>query len=165
MDDVAYVDPSFNTKEARSIVKKDDMLINLVGASIGRVAIADERLEGANTNQAVGITRMASGDMYPRFAMYFFLTDKGQAEIAFNKKEIARANISLTDIKNFYLPKPGRDEQSDIVDVLDVLGNAETLQESKKSALQSLFKTMSNGLMTGEINIAELDIDVKEVEK
>ena len=164
MDNIAYVDPSFNVKETRSILKKNDLLFNLVGASIGRVAMVDESLEGANTNQAVGLARLAGKDMHPRFAMYFFLTDMGQAQIAYNKKEIARANISLTDIKNFCLPKPATDEQIEIVDVVDTLSNAEASHESKKSALQDLFKTTLNKLMTGEIRTVDLDIDVSEVE-
>lgn len=164
LDDVAYVDPSFNEKETRSIIRQGDLLINLVGASIGRAAVADERLEGANTNQAVGIARLSPGELVPEFAMYFLLTDAGQGEISYNKKEIARANISLTDIKNFRVPKPSPAEQRDIVQTLHRLDDAQALRESKKSALQDLFKTTLNKLMTGSIRIADLDIDVKEVE-
>ena len=164
MDEVTYVDPSFNTKETRSIIKKGDVLINLVGASIGRVAVADQRLEGANANQAVSITRLATHDMYPRFIMYFFLTDIGQAEISYNKKEIARANISLTDIKNFRIPKPNKDEQEHIINMLDRLTDAETLYGLKKVTLQDIFKTTLNKLMTGTIRVADLDVDVNEVE-
>jgi restriction endonuclease S subunit len=163
MHNVAYVDPSFNEKETRSIIKRGDLLINLVGASIGRAAVADERLEGANTNQAVGIARLSSGELVPEFAMYFLLTDAGQGEISYNKKEIARANISLTDIKNFRVAKPSPAEQLNIVQILHRLDDAQGLHESRKSALQDLFKTTLNKLMTGGIRVMDLDIDVSEV--
>jgi len=164
MDDVAYVDPSFNEKETRSIVRQGDLLINLVGASIGRAAVADERLEGANTNQAIGITRLSSGELVPEFTMYFLLSDAGQGEISYNKKEIARANISLTDIKNFRVAKPSPTEQLNIVEMLHRLDDAEGLHESKRSALQDLFKTTLNKLMTGRIRGQDLEIDISEVD-
>ena len=163
MDDVAYVDLSFNEKETRSIIKRGDLLINLVGASIGRAAVADERLEGANTNQAVGIARLSSGELVSEFAMYFLLTDAGQGEISYNKKEIARANISLTDIKNFRVAKPSPAEQLNIVQILRRLDDAQGLHESKRSVLQDLFKTTLNKLMTGGIRVMDLEIDVSEV--
>ena len=37
------------------------------------------------------------------------------------------------------------------------------LHTAKKSALQDLFKTMLNKLMTGEIRVKDLDIDISEV--
>ena len=163
MDDVAYVDLSFNEKETRSIIKRGDLLINLVGASIGRAAVADERLEGANTNQAVGIARLSSGELVSEFAMYFLLTDAGQGEISYNKKEIARANISLTDIKNFRVAKPSPAEQLNIVQILRRLDDAQGLHESKRSVLQDLFKITMNKLMTGGIRVMDLEIDVSEV--
>ena len=36
--------------------------------------------------------------------------------------------------------------------------------ESKKSALQDLFKTMLNQLMTGAVRVNDIDIDTSEVE-
>jgi type I restriction enzyme S subunit len=37
------------------------------------------------------------------------------------------------------------------------------IHAAKKSALQDLFKTMLNKLMTGKIRVKELDIDISEV--
>ena len=162
--DTVYVDRSFNAKETRSILKRNDLLFNLVGASIGRVAMADETLDGANTNQAVGLVRFLENTFHPRFAMYFFLTKTGQSEIAYNKKDIARANISLTDIKNFRLPKPLLHDQSSVVNSLDALSGDEFHHESKKAALQDLFKTTLNKIIAGDIRVADLNIDVKDVE-
>ena len=43
-----FVDNSFNIKQRRSILKKFDVLVNIVGASIGRAAIFDLDVENAN---------------------------------------------------------------------------------------------------------------------
>jgi len=62
------------------------------------------------------------------------------------------------------IPVPDIAEQEDIALILASIDNKQTLHESKKSALQDLFKTALNKLMTGGIRVQDLDIDVKEVE-
>ena len=165
LNDLVHLPTSFNLKEKRSIIHAGDLLINLVGASIGRAAIADERINGSNTNQAVAIVRLNEGQLTNWYTMYFLLTDKGQEVINFNKKDIARANISLTDIKNFLIPVPTINEQKNISDILQKIDKKIELHTSKRTTLQDLFKTMLNKLMTGEIRVNNLDVNVSEVVK
>ena len=54
-------------------------------------------------------------------------------------------------------------EQNEIANILKTIDQKIDLHEAKKSALQNLFKTMLNKLMTGEIRVKDLDIDVSEV--
>ena len=51
-----YLEDSFNEKQARSVLRKGDFLINIVGASIGRVAMFNLECK-ANINQAVALVR------------------------------------------------------------------------------------------------------------
>ncbi len=51
--DVAHLPVSFNEKEKKSVLRAGDVLLNLVGASIGRAAVATDDVHGGNTNQAV----------------------------------------------------------------------------------------------------------------
>lgn len=164
LDDIVCLPTSFNEKEKRSIIHPGDLLINLVGASIGRTAVADERINDANTNQAVAIVRFKDRSLLNWFVMYYLLTTRGQAEINFNKKDIARANISLNDISNFFVPKPDKEEQEETIQILKTIDEKIELHTAKKSTLQDLFKTMLNKLMTGEIRVQGLEIDVSEVE-
>ena len=165
LNDLVHLPTSFNLKEKRSIIHAGDLLINLVGASIGRAAIADESINGSNTNQAVAIVRLNEGQLTNWYTMYFLLTDKGQEVINFNKKDIARANISLTDIKNFLIPVPTINEQKNISDILQKIDKKIELHTSKRTTLQDLFKTMLNKLMTGEVRVNNLDVNVSEVVK
>ena len=160
LNDLVHLPTSFNLKEKRSIIHAGDLLINLVGASIGRAAIADERINGSNTNQAVAIVRLNEGQLTNWYTMYFLLTDKGQEVINFNKKDIARANISLTDVKNFLIPVPTINEQKNISDILQKIDKKIELHISKRTTLQDLFKTMLNKLMSGELRVNNLDINV-----
>lgn len=161
LNDIAYLPIKFNEKEKRSIIKANDILINLVGASIGRAAVATSNIEGGNLNQAVAIVRLKPSYFVPQFLMYYLLTDNGQRQIHLNKKEIARANISLQDVNNFIVPKPEGSEQVEIVNFLLSLDKKLSQADARKQALQALFRTMLNQLMTGRIRVKDLDIEVQ----
>jgi type I restriction enzyme S subunit len=57
LDEPKYVDARFNLIEPRSRLMQGDLLMNIVGASIGRVAMYD-RNDVANINQAVCLIRL-----------------------------------------------------------------------------------------------------------
>lgn len=57
---------------------------------------------------------------------------------------------------------PQIEEQKEIANVLKTVDQKIEVHTAKKSALQDLFKTMLNKLMTGEIRVKDLDIDVSE---
>lgn len=54
-------------------------------------------------------------------------------------------------------------EQIEIAHILKTIDQKIDLHTAKKSTLQDLFKAMLNKLMTGEIRVKDLDIDVSEV--
>src|SRR5207253_5190406 len=65
-----YVEARFNEIEPRSILKRNDILMNIVGASIGRTALFDID-ELANINQAVCLIRVAENSLLP-YLLHFF---------------------------------------------------------------------------------------------
>ena len=159
-NEFAYLPIEFNEIQKRSILKENDVLINLVGASIGRVAIAPKYFEGANSNQAVALVRLSEENLKERFLMHFLLTNVGQTVIKSNEKAIARANISLTDISNFRIPIPTIEEQVLISNSIDILGEKINILNSKKQTLTALFKTLLHELMTGQRRVHEMEFDV-----
>lgn len=158
-DEKVFLSPSFNVKEPRSILKEGDVLLNLVGASIGRVSLGDQNIEGANCNQAVCFVRVNQRLLIPSFLVGFLLSNSGQEQIHFNKKDIARANISLQDVKNFRVPVPSITVQHQIASVLETLIVAEEIHANKVVILTSLFNSCLAELMAGSIRVTDLDID------
>jgi len=74
------------------------------------------------------------------------------------------ACINTTKLKGFPVAIPDRREQKDLVHCIRTIDAGLGFHESKKSDLQGLFKTTLNKLMTGDIRVGDLDIDVGEVE-
>ena len=110
----------FHKKLKRSIVMPNDVLINLVGASIGRCCVVPSSIQEANINQAVALIRVNSS-LNPTYLMYLLISPQMQKQIHGSKAETARANISLEDLNNLNIPLPPTAEQLKIVDKIQNL--------------------------------------------
>ena len=124
-----YLDNSINDIQKRSILHKGDVLVNIVGASIGRSAIFDRDCL-ANTNQAVCIVRVGPM-LYNKYLCYYLNSPYALMYYDDNKVETARANISLTNISDMSINLPTCQEQYEIVRQLDTIVERETTIKSK----------------------------------
>ena len=79
-----------------SQLKKNDILIAIVGATIGKVGLYTYDSE-ANINQAIAAVRIKKG-ILPEFVIVYLLSDVGQTYLEYLKRPVARANINLQEI-------------------------------------------------------------------
>lgn len=63
LDAIAYIDEETHESFKSTEVKAKDVLLNITGASIGRCAVADERVQGGNVNQHVCIIRTNKNEL------------------------------------------------------------------------------------------------------
>jgi type I restriction enzyme S subunit len=89
LTEVAHLPAGFNEKQKRSILEEGDVLLNLVGASIGRATIAT--------------------------AVLWLISSVAQKRIHSEKVDFARANFSLANTRSLPIPIPSLAEQSLIV--------------------------------------------------
>lgn len=97
-----YVENSFNQLQKRSVLKNGDVLLNIVGASIGRAAIYD-RDDLANTNQAVCLIRTTS-ELDNGFLCNYLNSEEAKTYYSRNQVDVARANLSLKDVRELPVP-------------------------------------------------------------
>ena len=131
-----YVDNSFNIKQRRSILNKGDVLVNIVGASIGRAAIFDLDVENANINQAVCLIRLDKNNMLPPYLCFFLNSEHAFIQYASMVKDTARANLSLENVGCLEIGIPSLSEQQSIVTTLDNI-------KSKVDRLQANYEKIS----------------------
>lgn len=99
-----------NGKLLRSQLRQGDLLINLVGASIGRACLFQSEFEEANINQAVAVVSLKPEYPIADYLLAYILSPVGQAQILGNRVEGARANISLKNVRDFSFYMPAKDE-------------------------------------------------------
>ena len=66
-------------------------------------------------------------------------------------------NLSGSRLKNFKIPLPLLSHQQKIASILSTVDRKIEAEDNKKKALDELFKTLLNDLMTGRIRVNHLE--------
>jgi type I restriction enzyme, S subunit len=61
-------------------------------------------------------------------------------------------------VRDLLVAYPQRDEQEEIVAILDAIDRKMALHRQKRTVLEELFRALLHKLMTGEIRVAEMDL-------
>lgn len=122
LEELKYVETRFREMEPRSMLQKSDILINLVGASIGRTALYNLD-EEANINQAVSLVRLVDPAIGPSvdYLLMYLNSDEAVEMMLGSRVVTAQPNISLADVSSFPIPLPPLAEQHRIVAKVDAL--------------------------------------------
>lgn len=143
-----FVAEEFHNKLERSKLKENDLLVNLVGASIGRGALMSKQFLPANINQAVSRIELKKEKINPIFLLNQIITPQIQGRLIGNKVEGARANISLKNVRELKILFPPIQLQNQFAERVQIIEHQkqqaqEALQKSEdlfNSLLQKAFK-------------------------
>jgi restriction endonuclease S subunit len=109
-----YVKPEIHNKKLKSSqLKKGDLMIAIVGATIGQVSVYDNDRE-ANINQAIALIRLGE-QVNPEYAKEFLYSKIGQIQLDRIKRPVARANINLDEVGSLQVIYPPKDKQNEMV--------------------------------------------------
>ena len=115
---ILYIKKNIHKKMKSSSLQKNDLLIAIVGATIGKTAIFLDNNE-ANINQAIARVRFKSNGIHPLFILYFLKTPLGLMELDRIKRPVARANINLQEVGEILIPIPRPQIQSNIIKLME----------------------------------------------
>jgi restriction endonuclease S subunit len=134
-DDVIYIKPSVHNKTLKSSqLKKNDLMIAIVGATIGQVGVFKYEFE-ANINQAIALIRF-DDSVNVEFVKSFLKTTIGQKVLDKLKRPVARANINLEEISSIKIPLPTLKKQTEIANHISALRTqAKQLQQQAAAEL------------------------------
>lgn len=105
-----YIEDGFNEKQRRSVIRKGDFLINIVGASIGRAAQFNLDCK-ANMNQAAALVRVKDNRIKNKYLLIYLNSDRAKRMYDSMKSDTGRANLSLQDISDLNILLPAVDKQ------------------------------------------------------
>lgn len=130
-----------------------------IGSTIGKVGITVE--EKTTTNQQ--INSIVVDDNYDPYFVVYLLDYKSEYIASFASPSPVPILSKGKFEEIIIMLSHNAEEQKEIARVLMTIDEKIEIHIAKKSALQDLFKTMLKKLMTGEIRVKDLDIDVSEV--
>ena len=134
---------AFNDKQKRSQLNKGDILINIVGASIGRLAIFNEEVENANINQAVCLFRVNSS-VVPEYIVNYLLEESNKNRLLNNQSATARPNLSLKNLSDFKFFLPTKIEQEKRIEDISKIKHSLNCSKLQMKRSQSLQKSLIN---------------------
>ena len=166
LNDIVYIDEKTHQRQISTELKKDDVLLNITGASIGRCAIATSQIQGGNVNQHVCIIRLEK-TVNPLYICYFLLSHRGQKQIDSFQAGGNRQGLNFKQIKSFSLSLPMRDEQDKISRLLFLLSARIATQnkiiEKYESLIQAIiYRKKVDGMHNGNWQKTELSKVLKE---
>lgn len=112
-DGLVHITPAQDAEMIGSRVHAGDVLLNITGASIGRVCVAPSHLVPANVSQHVCIIR-SDGRWLPEFLCRFLSTPEFQRFIWSDQAGATRQALTKAQIEEFLIPLPPLAEQERI---------------------------------------------------
>lgn len=156
-DELAYIDEKQAKKLNNVIVEINDVLLNITGASIGRVNIAPKEFAGGRVNQHVSIIRLTP-EYDSKFLKYLLQSPSTQNWINNANYGVTRQALTKGMIENFELPNLKKENQLEIVEKIEsqlsvcdnVLNNIQEALEKSESLRQSILKKAFEGRLLRE---------------
>lgn len=135
-NDLLYIKPNIhNTIMKSSQVRKNDLMIAIVGATIGQVGIYVFDNE-ANINQAIALVRLKDG-INVEYVKELIKSSIGQLSLNRLKRPVARANINLEEIATIQVVLPPFEVQQKIAtQIQSIRQQAKALQAEGKAILK-----------------------------
>ena len=136
-----YIDRQTSENLSRSALVKPSILITFIGAGIGDVCVFNDnqRYHLAPNVAKVEPYCDESGAINIKFLLYYLLSPSGQNEIFKSMKAVAQPSLSMETIRDIVIPFTSREEQDEIVRILDnLLAKEQQAKETAEAVLEQI---------------------------
>ncbi|HPG62717.1 MAG TPA: restriction endonuclease subunit S [Casimicrobium sp.] len=144
------------SESAARLLPEGTLLMAMYGQGVTRGRVAILGIEAA-CNQACAAISATDSTVLGKY-LYHFLTWRYEAirQLAHGGQQ---QNLNLDIVRALPIASPNdADEQLEIVAVLDALDHKIALHQQKRAVLEELFKALLHKLMTGEIDVNDLEL-------
>ena len=150
-------------------VRADDVLLNITGASIGRVTIAPGRMAGARVNQHVCIIRPKL-ELRPEFLRWYLASPDIQHIIFDIQTGVTRQALTKEQILSFDVPLPPLDVQEAVVAEIEkqfsrldeAVASLNRIQSNLKRYKAAVLKAAVEGKLTEQWRKEHPDVEPAE---
>lgn len=165
LDNSVFIPESVNNQMKNSIVRPNDILLNITGASLGRSCVVPSSFKIGNVNQHVCIIRLTP-KYNPRFVQPIFSSKKGQAVFNSLQTGSGREGLNFESIKCIKLSLPSLDEQFYIASFLSLINERIATQNKIIEQLETLIHELRNQIFKRKRKFTDADgIDFSDWKK
>ena len=157
-----FLPDSFSNKYRKYLLNPGDLIISLTG-TMGKedygftVKIPHIPNKKLLLNQRVAKILITNENRFERdFFYYLFLSREFLDHLYKTAKGTKQANLSSKSVLNLTIGIPSLPIQQKIASILSTVDKKIEAEEAKKKALDELFKSLLQNLMTGKLRVTEL---------
>lgn len=115
-EDLAHITDEAAEQLKGVVVKENDVLFNITGASIARSCVVPQNVLPARVNQHVSILRIKDQSVSPIFLCYLLLSKRHQKKLlTIGESGSTRQALTKQDLENHIVEIPNIDEQNSII--------------------------------------------------
>ncbi len=144
---------------ARKVVHTGDVIIATVRPTLKRIAIINNEYDNQICSTAFCVLRAQREKMHPQYLFYSIQRDEFIDKLRFIQRGASYPAITDKDVKNQKIPLPPLPIQKEIASILSAVDEKIQAEESKKKALEELFKSMLDNLITAKIRVNNLEVE------
>ncbi len=152
LDSMMKVSPEIDKPYERSRVYESDLLITVVGANVGRIAIVPILLDGANISRSVArmaIDRTINSSLF----YYYYLLSRIDKYLRESTVGGAQPVLNLKELNTFKVVKPDLDEQKLIEQKLISINDLVIEEKKYLKKLHSLKTGLMQDLLSGRVRV------------
>lgn len=146
-------------------VESGDVLINITGASVNRLAIVPDAVLPARVNQHVAILRADRSRVLPAYLAHILRRSDLKRDLdSMAESGSTRQALTKEGLGRFAIPLPSLSTQSELVSALDTQVTALNLLAEELTSLRTFRSTLLTALLNQEIEIPQsYDAALKQV--
>ena len=143
---------------ARKTIQTNDIIFATVRPYLKRIAMVPENLNGQIASTAFCVIHCQKQIANPYYIFYTVSLDNFIKGVSENQRGSSYPAVTDKDILNQYIPLPPLPIQQKIASILSAIDAKIEAEENKKKALEELFKTLLDYLMTAKIRMNHLEV-------
>lgn len=151
LEDVAHISEDVHKKMDRTWVKDGDVLLNITGASLGRVAVYRGQDNKANVNQHVCIIRVNKAKAIPEYVSYYLSMPNAQNEIWTIQAGASRQALNFRQVKSLKIYLPPIEEQMKFASFVSKNHDLKEKQNRSTQEISELFNSLMSKAFKGEL--------------
>lgn len=141
------------------IVPTGSLLVAITGQgkTLGNAALVEF---DTTISQHLAYVRFDRDDVHPAYVYQFMRSRYKELQSIGRAGGSTKAALTCAFLRDYRVPCPPIDEQRDIATALATLDRKLAHHQRKRAALNDLFQSTLHQLMTAQIRVADLDIDI-----
>ncbi len=148
---------------ARKILVDGDTIFATIRPYLKRIAYIVENHSNCIASTAFCVLRPNTEILGSKFLFYYVQQERFVNRITELQRGASYPAVRDSDIKKQFVYLPSIEKQKRIVHYLEQVDEKIAAETTKKEALDTLFQSMLQQLMTGQLRVKDLDIPINEI--